>query len=113
MIDDAGCQVWQGERTRNSPTMWYQGRHHTVRRLRWEDAYGPLPPDQVVRCTCGTHLCVGLDHLQAMTEKQGAQLDIANGKKSDTMRRAKIAASHRARTTKLSTQSVHQIRTSS
>ena len=114
-VEDGDCLRWQGAAVGGRHPSMPHGtkRGALVRRLVWEATHGPIPPGKIIRCTCGTPLCVAVEHLKLTTfAKLGKELG-AVGLMSGPIRSANIAAAKRAGSqAKLSQEAVRAIRES-
>jgi len=60
---DSGCWQWIGGTSAGYPSLRYQGRGESARRLAWQWAHGALPPRIRVHATCGQQQCVTPEHM--------------------------------------------------
>ncbi|HUM36198.1 MAG TPA: hypothetical protein PLQ85_04935 [Anaerolineae bacterium] len=96
-IDDAGCLRWTGWSVNGHPGGTIGGRKLLIRRALFEVEHGePVPAGKVLRCTCGTPLCVVLSHCGLTTYQRIAVACGAQGLMSGPVRSAHIAAAKRA-----------------
>jgi hypothetical protein len=59
-----GCHHWMGGFGQwGIPQVEHDGRSRSVRRLVWENLYGPVPEARHVTVTCGSNSCLNPDHL--------------------------------------------------
>lgn len=110
--DDAGCAVWRYSCCNGHPAMRHEGKTMLVRRAIWQDEHGDIQPSKIVRMTCDTPKCVNPEHMTLTTFQKLAKEMGALGKMSGPIRSAKIAATKRAKYSKLTLEDVHEIRTS-
>lgn len=70
LVEEGDCLMWQGpmgsgQRNKSQPVVRQYsaekryGERLAVRRLLWEAEHGPIPPGQIIYCTCGAHRCCG------------------------------------------------------
>ena len=75
-VDRSGeHHVWTGsKKTDGSGKMKVDGRTVLARRVAWELAHGPLPPEVEVRSCPADKACVPVDHLSAPADARSAHL---------------------------------------
>lgn len=75
-VDRSGeHHVWTGsKKTDGSGKMKVEGRTVLARRVAWELAHGPLPPEAEVRSCPADKACVRVDHLSAPADSCSAHL---------------------------------------
>jgi len=111
-IDDAGCAVWKLSCCNGHPAMRKNGKTVLVRRAVWEDENSAIPAGNIVRMTCETKNCITPWHMELTTfSKLGKQMG-SLGRMSGPLRSAKIAATKRAKHSKLTNDDVVEIRSS-
>jgi hypothetical protein len=81
---NSGCQLWEG-RIGNSGYGTYgggrKGKRFMAHRLAWEEAYGPIPDDDMQIChRCDVRSCVNIDHLFLGTAKDNTRDMMAKGR---------------------------------
>jgi hypothetical protein len=119
VIEDGDCLRWTGlcyGKRQHPGVCLYSPKRKTllVRRVLWEEANGPIPAGQIIRCTCETPRCVNIEHCDLTTFGKLAKELGALGIMSGPVRSAKIAATHRERhpLTKCTQEQVREIRAS-
>jgi len=88
------------------------GKVKLVRRLAFEVKNGPIKPGLLVLPTCGDPRCINPEHQRALTESQKGKRAAARGAFSSPARGAKIAASRRATSAKITLEQAIEIRMS-
>ena len=88
------------------------GKTMLVRRAIWQDLHGEIEAGKIVRMTCETLKCIHPKHMTLTTYKRLGKEMGAQGKMSDPVRSAKIAATKRAKYGKLTAEAVSDIRSS-
>jgi hypothetical protein len=111
-IDDAGCAVWMLSCCNGHPAMRAGKKTVLVRRAIYSDLHGEIPSGKIIRMTCETKNCIHPQHMEMTTYKRlGKQLG-ALGIMSGPIRSSKIAATKRAKYSKLTHDAVNEIRSS-
>lgn len=112
--DDAGCMVWAGRMhsQNGAPLVDHQGRRRMVRRLLLELLGRNVRPGDFVRCRCETPGCINPDHLRVLPRATHMREVAASVNRNEPVRRAKIAATRRARHAVLTPAQVQEIRAS-
>lgn len=65
-VDISGqCWIWTAATAPWGPQFRYDGRARRASRWAFEDYYGPIGPNEMVRRTCKSPLCVRPDHHEA------------------------------------------------
>lgn len=111
IIDDAGCEIWQGCTANGHPFIRTKEGGKLVRRIVWHAANGPIPAGKIIRCTCETPNCVSLECLTLTTHGKLAKEMGAIGLMSGQKRSANIAKAKR-KNAKLTEQCAREIRQS-
>lgn len=96
VVEDGDCLRWRGYSYNGHPGGTLAGRKMLIRRELWAQAHGPIPPGKIIRCMCGTPLCVTIAHCELTTYRRIAKADGALGLMSGAVRSARIAATKRA-----------------
>lgn len=79
--NEDGCWVWTGSiNSYGYGHFWVDNKPVRAHRWLFEQAYGPLPKDRVVRHKCNTPACIRLDHLVAGTPKENSQDAVRAGR---------------------------------
>ena len=106
-VNERGCHICTSHvlGTSGYPCIWKDGRNQNMHRVLYEEAHGPLLPDQVVRHVCDDRTCINLKHLVPGTRKQNT---------ADMMERNRQnpPVGERAGNAKLTAQAVADIRRS-
>lgn len=112
--DDAGCLVWAGRVHSQSgaPLVDHQGKSRMARRLLLALLGRTVRPSDFVRCRCGTPGCIHPDHLVVLPRATHMREVAASPNRNEAVRRAKIAATRRARHAVLTPEQVQEIRAS-
>jgi HNH endonuclease len=76
VVDENGCWIWQGARTRWGSGMVRNGpglrpRAVVVHEVMWEEVHGPIGDWQRVEHRCGVNLCCNPAHLGVTTSNNG------------------------------------------
>lgn len=58
-----GHLLWKGGLANGYPAAKHHGKTVYLKRLLWEESYGPIPGDLVVVSACGERTCVEPSHL--------------------------------------------------
>lgn len=113
-IEVGDCWEWQGACMPNRhPCVRHDGKTHLVRRLVAALAGISMPENAKAVTSCENLRCVNPDHIIMRTHRQVMRRQGELGKLSDIMRIAKIAATKRAKYSKLTMEQVRAIRASS
>ena len=64
------CWNWFGKLNEGTPTMIFEGKIQTARRLVWLDTHGEWPPAKVF-VACGNRLCCNPSHIRLPFPKSG------------------------------------------
>jgi HNH endonuclease len=92
--------------------MRWEGKTQLVRRVLWDSVNGQIPSGKVIKCTCESHDCVNIEHLELTTHKKIALQCGALGLMSGPVRTAKIAATKQKTHGKLTLDIADEIRSS-
>ena len=95
-VEDGDCLRWTGTLYNGHPGGTLDGRKILIRRALYEHANGPIPAGQIIRCHCGTPLCIQREHWRLTTYRSVATECGALGLMSGPVRSARIAATKRA-----------------
>ena len=74
-IPESGCWIWCGPVTRYGYGTVTRGRKKSLHahRAAYEERFGEVSSDLVVRHTCDVKLCVNINHLIVGTQKQNIE----------------------------------------
>ena len=108
------CMEWQGSYTGNGhPAVRHNKQNVLARRLAYTLARNVIKPGYVLAMKCSNPRCIDPAHVVQRTEKQHMAHMGKQGRQSDHLRSAKIAATKRASgQAKLTEQQVREIRAS-
>lgn len=109
------CMEWQGGYTGNGhPSVRHNKQNVLARRLAYTLAGNVIKAKHVLANTCNNPRCIDPEHVVQRTEKQHMIHMGKQGRQSDHLRSAKIAATKRASSqAKLTEEQVREIRASS
>ena len=112
-IEEGDCLLWKRGCCNGHPAMRVGNKTMLVRRLLWQAANGPIPTGKIIRPTCGSLLCINLDHAELTTYQRVAEQCGALGLMSGPVRSAAIQRVKRgSKQGKLSVDDVRAIRAS-
>ena len=107
------CWEWQRAISNDRyPTLRHKGRVINARRAVFEMAGGKLQPKSFIVNTCGNHLCLNPAHLKQVRQRDHLAHVAALGAMSGPVRSARIAATKRAQTGKITLADANLIRAS-
>lgn len=95
-VEDGDCLRWTGTLYNGHPGGTLDRKKILIRRALYERANGAIPAGKIIRCSCGTPLCVELEHCQLTTYRGVAKECGALGLMSGPVRSARIAEAKRA-----------------
>jgi hypothetical protein len=77
---DDGHLLWRGGLANGYPAIKRGDRTLYLKRVIWEDTYGPIPPGAVVISVCGLRPCIEPGHLALSTPGRYASVRDALGR---------------------------------
>lgn len=111
--DVGDCWEWaQGCNNKTHPSVRHDGKTTLVRRLVVQLSGLQIPQGHIVAAICNNWRCINPEHLVTRTESAHMALFAKTGGLSDFARVAKIAATKRAKYSKLTDEKVAEIRAS-
>lgn len=75
-VDEKGCHVWKGGRTKGGYGIVYLpgGKRVYAHRLAWESHVGPIPPGKVLdHEECDNPPCMNVEHMVVTTQAENAR----------------------------------------
>lgn len=113
-VEEGDCLMWTGHVSKDRlPIISENKAKKSARRKLYEAIKGAeLPKSKIVRMSCGNHLCLNPDHLQALTIAQARKADGKAGKYSTPAMQITRTRNARARG-KLTLEQAREIRASS
>lgn len=95
-IEEGDCLIWQGALSKQGfPSMKFEGKSTTVRRVVMKLSGSPAASRQPVVCSCDEKKCVKLEHLKRSTIKKVSRKAVKTGYLSSLARRANVSATKR------------------
>ena len=110
-VEVGDCWEWQGAYTLNGhPTGRHDGKPVLMRRLAYVLAGNTIKPKHIVAASCGNARCINPACTVQRSQRQHLIKMGKEGRQSDHLRNAKLAATKRAKYAKLTIEQVRAIR---
>lgn len=104
--------VWTGACCNKCPAIRIDKKTVLVRRVLWEEANGKIPSGHIAHMSCETPGCVEPEHIRIMKHSTLSKKLGAAGVLSGKARSAKIAATKRGKSEKITSEIALEIRNS-